>query len=70
MECPICQSSKSIVWAHNGGVGTHHWGDNPESACGCGPQAVCTSCEAQLLIQHGFVVLDAACFGYSNDTLQ
>jgi len=27
-------------------------------------------CDGALLIQHGFVVLDASCFGYSNDTLQ
>lgn len=70
MNCPACQQSDTIVWAHNGGVGTHHWGDKPESACTCDPKAICAACDAPLLVEHGFIVLDAVCFGYSNDTLQ
>ena len=70
MECPVCQQTETILWAHNGGVGTHHWGDKDERHCGCGPKMICSVCDSPLLAQHGFVVLDAACFAYSNDTLQ
>ncbi len=70
MTCSSCQQSDTIAWAHNGGMGTHQWGDRNESECECAPKPVCLSCDAPLIQQHGFVVLDAVCFGYSNDTLQ
>lgn len=70
MRCETCDSDQSLLWAHNGGVGTHHWGDGEERECGCGPMLICTVCNATLLTQFGFIVLDSACFGHANDTLQ
>lgn len=69
MRCAICDSDL-VIWAHNSGVATHHWGDGDEKDCTCGPQAICPICNAGLLKQFGFVVLDDVCFGYANDTLQ
>ena len=70
MRCPSCANSESLLWAHNAGVGAHHWENDEERNCVCGPQMICSACDAPLLHKHGFVVLDAACFGYINDTLQ
>ena len=70
MTCSICNRNDSLVWAHNGGCDMHHWDDKTEGYCSCSPKMICAACDAPLLVQFGFVVLDAQCFGYSNDTLQ
>lgn len=70
MRCQTCASEETVLWAHHGGVDTHHWGDGEEKDCGCGPQLICTVCDAPILRQFGFIVLDAVWFGGNNATLQ
>lgn len=70
MRCETCDSQDTLLLAHNGGVGTHRWDDKEEQDCGCGPQLICILCNASTLKQYGFIVLDAAYFGHTNDTLQ
>lgn len=71
LRCAACQKSASLIWAHNGGVDTHRWDQtDDERDCTCGPKPICAGCDAPLLKEHGFVVLDAACFGHETLTLQ
>lgn len=70
MTCSSCQRDDTLVWAHNGGFGTHQWEDEDESTCGCGPQAVCLHCDGPIVQSHGFVVLEAELFAPITDTLQ
>lgn len=71
MRCPSCQQSETLIWAHNGGVDTHRWdATDDEQDCSCDPQVICTSCDSPVIREHGFVVLDSACFGHGSQTLQ
>lgn len=70
MRCETCDNDGTLFHAHNGGISTHHWGDGDESECSCGPALICLVCNAPILDQYGFIVLDAAYFGPTHDTLQ
>lgn len=70
MRCSSCNSTDRLLWAHNGGVMEHQWGDESERDCKCQPQMICGACDAPLIQQHGLVVLAASCFGYPSSTLQ
>lgn len=71
LRCAVCQRTDSIVWAHNGVYETHRWDDtDDERDCTCSPKPICSACDCPLLQEHGFVVLNAECFGQQNLTLQ
>lgn len=70
MRCAACERTETILWAHNGGCDIHRWDDKEERDCTCQPKPVCAACDAPLLREQGFVVLDAVCFGMTTTTLQ
>lgn len=70
LKCAACGKSNTMIWAHNGGVDTHKWGDDGEQDCNCQTKPICAMCDAPLLREHGFIVLDAVCFGFETSTVQ
>ena len=70
MKCAACKKQETILWAHNGGIDTHRWDEADERDCICQPKPICSACDAPLLHEFGFIVLDAVCFGHQNSTMQ
>lgn len=55
-RCSRCRQDVTL-WAHRGDAQNHSWG-NDEASCSCHPIPTCTSCDAALLREHGFLLLD------------